>query len=300
MLAALLLTPALAAAAQGLDDAFARARDAVRAASSRPAVVVDRRATGSWYRKLVSPPTRAHDGILAWGVLPAPSFDPARWHEPAPGEPAWTRGPLDSPSVYVGLSAPGVEIDAGLKWDHVHDAAGRDDGTYAWRVFWRVDSRDGNVWRNPAPGAPDDVYLRPGEPFSLRLEVRADGTVVLNAHGAGGVPSSTVEFPVAGLGRGARRAPLRFKRVHAVDQFVEGPDGRRRGDLRDAVPTRATLAGGRWTGVLLLGGPRAPLTGALAADARGADEAAAYAAVFPSAFPDRRGGEAIVVRPPAR
>ena len=301
MLPALLLIAATAASAQGtLEGDFNAALDAARSASAKPAVLVDEKALGSWFRKISSVDTTSFDGITGRGTLPQPAFDPARMHEAAAGEAAYAAGPLDNPGVYVGAHSAGCEVDAGLKWDHRSDAEGRDTGTFAWRVFWRVASAGGNVWANPKPGSADDIYLFPGDRFAMTLRVRADGTASLDVRGAGaGAPSVHRAFPAAGFWDGASRLPRRFKRVHAIDQFVLQADGRRVGDEgRPAVPTRSVLRGGHWDGVSLLGDKTVPLTGALAVEWRGPDAAAAYERIFPGAFVDGAGGDGMAVIPP--
>lgn len=273
---------------------------AAASAQTAPTVIVDDRATGAWYRKIASVDSTDFDGITARGVLPRPTFDPGRMHSPAAGEPAWTDGPLDSPSVYVGAHAEGREVDAGLKWDHRYDERGRDTGLYAWRVFWRVATPAGNVWRNPRPGSAEDLYLPSGARFALTLTVRPDGTARLDVRGEGaGAPSTFAVFPLDGFWDGGTRRPRRFKRVHSIDQFLVRPDGTRHGNEgAPAAPTRATLTDGRWDSVELTGTRSEPLTGARAQDWRGGDEAADYAAVFGSPAPDAVGGEPIAIAPP--
>ena len=264
-----------------------------------PAAAIVEQARGAWFRKVVSPASAAFDGIEAWGVLPEPAFDPAREHRAAPGEEAFKTGPLDRPDVYLGLHANGAEVDAGLIWDHVYDEGGRDTGESAYRVYWRT-SKGG--WRNPRPGAPDDLYLRPGDRFALTLRAQPDGTARLSVRRAGADGAAAgYAFPVPGLlaGDGSLK-PLSFKRVHSIDQFrLEG--GLRRGNEgRPAIATRTTLRGGRWEGAHLLksDGSRAALAGSLAVVARGADAAGRYGAVFPGAGVGKSGAEEMLVLPP--
>lgn len=283
MLTALLLIAANAASAQTeLEGTFAAALDSVRSASARPAVVLDEKARGSWFRKVSSVDALAYDGVTGWGTLPTPTFDPDREHAPAPGEGAFTAGPLDNPGVYLGARADGTEIDAGLKWDHRYGPDGRDTGDYAWRMFWRVASPNGNVWANPKPGSAQDVYFLPGQRFAMTLRVRPDGTARLDVRGAAGGRGTHAEFAAPGFWDGAARLPRRFKRVHAIDQFFDRPeDGRRAGDEGlPSLPTRAALTDGRWDGVALLGAKRAALAGALAVQWLGPDEVAGYGRIF--------------------
>ncbi len=302
MTAALLLLLAAGVSAQSsLDAAVADGSAAARAAAARPAVVVDKGSTGSWYRKIASVESTGFDAVTARGVLPQPTFDPARMHTPVAGEASWTDGPLDSPGVYLGAHAEGREIDAGLKWDHRFDESGKDTGWFAWRVFWRTASPAGNVWRNPVPGSAQDLYLDPGDRFTMTVTVNPDGTARLEVRGEGkGAPSMSVVFPIDGFWNGTERAPRSFKRVHSIDQFRAAPGEPRAGNENATViPTAATLSGGRWDSVELTAGKRrAPLTGGLAVEFRGADEEAGYAAVFPTGAPDAKGGEEIRILPP--
>jgi hypothetical protein len=290
------LLAAVAAGAQTLEGVDS-ARLAQEAASARPPAMVSG-PEGAWYRKIESVESPEFDGITVAGVLPSPSFDPGRMHVPGPGEREYTRGPLDSPSVYVGLHAGRTEVDAGLKWDHTYDAGASPSGTFAFRVFWRVRDDAGDSWRNPAPGSAQDVYLLPGDDFAMTLRVDAGGRARLDVRGGG--QSFATTFPLAGLGAGGRPAPRSFKRVAAIDQFREDRGLRVGNEGRPAIATRARMTGGRWSSVeLLAGARRPPLTGALARDARSADETDRYRSIFPSAGLDARGGEGIDVIPPA-
>lgn len=264
-----------------------------------PASAIVEKARGAWFRKVVSPEGAAFEGLEAWGVLPKPSFDPAREHRAAPGEDAYKSGPLDRPDVYLGLHADGAEVDAGLIWDRVYDRDGRDTGEFAYRVYWRT-SKGG--WSNPAVGASDNLYLRPGERFALTLRASPDGSARLSVRRAGAdAASAGYQFPVPGLiAEDGSLKPLSFKRVHSLDQFrLEG--GRRRGNEgRPALPTRTTLEGGRWEGARLLrpDGSRAALAGGLATVARGVDAAGRYGAVFPGAGVGKGGAEEMRILPP--
>jgi hypothetical protein len=286
-LACLLLLAAFPASAGEFEDAPANA-----------SVLVER-ARGAWFRKVVGPRGNGFEGIEGWGVLPEPSFDPAREHAAAPGEEAYKTGPLDRPDVYLGLSADGAEVDAGLIWDHVYDASGRDTGEFAYRVYWRT-SKGG--WRNPEAGAADDLYLRPGDRFALTLRARPDGSARLSVRRAGrDAASAAYACAVPGLvAADGTLKPLAFKRVHSIDQFrLEG--GLRRGNEgRPALLTRTKLGGGRWEGAQLLGadGSRRALAGGLATVARGADASSRYGSVFPEAGVGAGGAEEMVVLPP--
>lgn len=275
----------------------ASAGDLEKASGSAAAIVETAR--GAWFRKVVSPEGAAFEGIEAWGVLPKPVFDPAREHRAAPGEDAYKSGPLDRPDVYLGLHADGAEVDAGLIWDHVYGADGLDTGEFAYRVYWRT-SKGG--WQNPAVGAGDNIYLRPGDRFALTLRTLPDGSARLSVRRAGKDGASAgFQFPVPGLlTEDGSLKPLSFKRVHSIDQFrLEG--GLRRGNEgRPALATRTTLRGGRWEGAHLLkaDGSRAAFAGGLATVARGVDAAGRYGAVFPAAGVGRGGAEEMRILPP--
>ena len=300
MTPALLLIAVAAASANGeFDQSFSAVHEAARSAATQPAVVVDEGALGSWYRKITSVDGPDFDGISVAGVLPHPHFDPARMHTPAADEKPYTAGPLDSPGIYIGAHAERRETDAGLKWDHRYDAQGRDTGLYAWRLFWRVAAPGEHTWNNPVPGSAQDIYLNAGDGFALTLTVRPDGTARLDVHGEGGTANASVVFPLDGFWDGPKRLPRRFKRVHAIDQFVQEADGRRKGNEGSpALPTNSTLSGGRWNSVTLLGARRTPLTGRLAVEWRSGDTAGDYREVFPGKNPDAAGGEDIVIHPP--
>ncbi|UPT72814.1 MAG: hypothetical protein M0D55_12885 [Elusimicrobiota bacterium] len=243
MLPTLLLLPVLAVSAGEFEDAAAKLRALVE--SARPRYVIDP-ARGAWYRKVTG--AKGYVGLEAWGVLPRPSFDPARAkHVPVAGEPAHAAGPLDRPDVYLGLHAESAEVDCGLIWDQVHDAAGRGTGRYAYRVYWRT-SKGG--WGNPAPGAADDLYLEPGERFALTLTAEPAGRARLAVRRAGRRAAAAYVFDVPGLlASDGTLKPLSFKRVHSIDQFRLDARGARRGNEgRPALPTRTRLEGGRWEG----------------------------------------------------
>jgi hypothetical protein len=297
-LACLILLAALPGSAGELEAGSAAASQlAQRAAASRPRYKIEK-TQGAWFRKVVGPESAEYEGLEGWGVLPKPVFDPAREHRAAPGEDAYKTGPLDRPDVYLGLHADGVEVDAGLTWDHVYDGGGRDTGEFAYRVYWRT--KDG--WHNPAVGAADNLYLRPGDRFALTLRANPDGTARLSVRRAGRHGAAAgYAFPVPGLLRAdGSLKPLSFKRVHSIDQFrVEG--GRRFGNENHAaLPTRTKLSAGRWEGAHLLSGDgsRRALAGSMATVARGVDAVDRYGAVFPGAGVGEGGAEEMLVLPP--
>lgn len=81
--------------------------------------------SGAYFRKVSSPARRDYVGIRAHGRLPEVSFDPARRHLAADGVNSYKSGPLDRPSVYLGGTSGGREMDVGLTWDRVYDPGGR-------------------------------------------------------------------------------------------------------------------------------------------------------------------------------
>lgn len=257
------------------------------------------KARGAWFRKVVSPEGAQFEGLEAWGVLPSPSFDPAREHAAAPGEEPYKSGPLDRPDVYLGLHADGAEVDAGLIWDHVYDASGRDTGEFAYRPYWRT-SKGG--WSNPDKGASDNIYLRPGDRFALTLRALPDGSARLSVRRAGDDGASAGwQFAVPGLlGADGALKPLSFKRIHSIDQFRLENGLRRGNEGRPALPTRTTLHNGRWEGAHLLksDGTRAAFSGSLATPARGQDAASRYGKIFPAAGIGKSGSEEMRILPP--
>ncbi|MDE2039492.1 MAG: hypothetical protein KGO96_01785 [Elusimicrobia bacterium] len=82
--------------------------------SGRP--VVDHGARGAYFRKIASVPSASVLGIRGRGVLPAVEI--RRWSA--------EKIPLDRPAVFLGgRGAGGLELDAGLSWERVHDAGGQ-------------------------------------------------------------------------------------------------------------------------------------------------------------------------------
>ncbi|MBI5246906.1 MAG: hypothetical protein HY923_06970 [Elusimicrobia bacterium] len=285
------------ASAGELEDGAGKA--AKLAAAAKPSYVVDK-ALGAWYRKVVGPEGDDYEGLVTWGILPRPEFDPAREHATSPGEETHKSGPLDRPDIYLGLHAAGAEVDAGLIWDHVYDRAGKDTGKFAYRVYWRT-SKGG--WNNPGTTAANNIYLNPGDGFVMTMLVLPDGQAQLSVSGTGkGAASEAYTFDVPGLRDAAGKLkPLSFKRIHSIDQF-RLVDGKRTGnENHPALPTKTRLTGGRWSGASLIaagGKRRSPLAGSLATVHRGADAASHYAAIFPGASVGERGEEEMAVLPP--
>ncbi|MBI4349483.1 MAG: hypothetical protein HY553_21790 [Elusimicrobia bacterium] len=192
----------------------------------------------AYVRKVAARPSRRATGIRVQGRLPRFEADPARHHRRAPGEPAWVEGPLDRPSVYLGASGPGLEIDAGLCWDHVY-LPGRSG--FAFRPFWRVDDERGNRWENPRKGSRENVYFEPGEAVTMTFQRAGPGRFRLDIRAEAEPSRHFTVFIAARAPTGA----LSFKRVNAIDQ--RGNEG------RDAAATRASASGARWDSTTLLG-----------------------------------------------
>jgi hypothetical protein len=280
---------AAAASAQQLPQDF----ESVRAGLARPTAalrtVVDRKASGAWFRKVESVEGVGH-GLRAEGVLPDFRADPRRDFV-APGD--WRSGPLDRASVYIGLGSRAAEVDAGLGWSPVLGADGRRTGAYAYRIFWRAAPHG---WGQPEKGTPDDLYFEPGERFVMTVTAREDGTARLDILRPRDGRSFTKVFPVARM----RLAELSFKRIHSIDQFRVVGKARDGNEGHPAAPTAARLEGGRWDAVAVLTreGPR-PLAVDLAVEVRSPDTDARYRALFAAGAPSADGGEPMLVVPPA-
>jgi len=301
-----------------------------------PGQVLDPKAQGAYFRKIVSAAASCWRGVTGSGVLPHFQSDPERYFTPAAGQPGFWTGPLDRPSVYIGASSPKAEFEAGLTWDRVYDRAGRPvftdlefgtDGNDAAHRFVAVDAGGETVmvnalgrraaedaalvpdfafrpfrrgaagWGNPEVGSPDNVYLYPGEAFTMTLQISAEGAVRLDIRAeGGGWRHHTWKGSEPGLRSGG---PLLVKRVNAIDQF-RVVDGRRSGNEGHAVlPTAALAVGACWrrSASLAARGRRVPLAGRNAVAVAGADTAPVYASVFRLSGLEADGGECIDIVP---
>lgn len=81
--------------------------------------------TGAYYHKVASGQSADNRGIRGAGTLPEVSSDPRRNFVGLGGINDWQTGPLDRPSIYMGGTARGHELDAGLSWGRRYDEKGR-------------------------------------------------------------------------------------------------------------------------------------------------------------------------------
>lgn len=311
----------------GFDLFKSRPRPSAAAASSICAgSEADARAKGAYFRKIESVSDPRARGIRGRAVLPQVAFDPSRNFSPTAADPAWWEGPLDHPSVYVGASAEGAEIDAGLTWDRVYDEQRRPTFTdnpdgcdhgqaehrfvepakdgkplapnFAFRPFWRATDASRGIWAQPPVG--DQFYYYPGQRVSLSLRVSANDELTLEIKpdaGAGPHFAASIAqrgFPVEGRERS-------FKRVNSIDQYRVDNGARRGNEGFDALPTRARATGGAWLEAKLLGpgGAEAALAGPACKVVIGAEPAACTAPVVLALKPTASGGETIDIVPPA-
>lgn len=256
-------------------------------------------ARGSYFRKVASISDDTAQGLRASVSLPQVETDAKRRMTPKPGDPEWWEGPLDRPSVYLGVSAEGVEVDAGLTWDRVYDTSGRPTAEFAFRPFWRVADASGNAWHNPPMG--DQFYYHARQRLKLSLKIVKDGLLRLDIEDAGrsGAPHFAAGISVEGLP--LTGTPRSFKRVNALDQFVVSKDGKRKGtEGGDTVKTSASATGAVWQRADLLGpaGAARPLAGDACRVVLGRDEDTGPPAVRAS-MPSTAGGEVVDLRPSA-
>jgi|GEM_PF-2659740 hypothetical protein len=105
---------------------------------------------GAWFYKVESSESQDNKGIAAKVTLPTFEHDKDRIFENSKnafGD--HTKGPLDRPSVYLGGSIGGSELDAGLTWDRVYPE-GKEE-KFSFRPFWRFKTKGkkDTEWRNP-------------------------------------------------------------------------------------------------------------------------------------------------------
>ena len=204
---------------------------------------------GAYYRKAVSD-TAHWRGITGVVVLPKFLLDPSR-RDPATGK------ALDNPSIYMGGSADGQEIDAGISYEIVKEP----DGTAsterkAFRPFWRnlswasgpADPRyyyyAGDTLRmtvettSPGTLSMEIVCLERGEEARAELARYADvGTTEPNDF----LSTLTVQFEAQNFGPSVKQE---FKRVNAIDQV-----GR---EAKGVVKTATRVEGAIWKECWLL------------------------------------------------
>ncbi len=118
--------------------------------------------SGAWFYKVETSSPNEDKGIRAKVTLPIFAEDPERIFDNIQGQlPEHTKGPLDRPSVYLGGSIGGSELDAGLTWDREYKD-GIPTKNFSFRPFWRFkkESKKNTEWRNPK------VSPKPEELFS--------------------------------------------------------------------------------------------------------------------------------------
>jgi hypothetical protein len=279
---------------------------------------------GAYYRKVISNPSADLLGISTAGVLPTPTFDPAR-QTPS--------GPLDIPDVYLGgTSASGEEVDCGLSWERVVASPGHPlftdlpsgtdggdaahqfqqvgkqwvDGAghpvpandpriaqmkpdFAYHPYWRVTpSAQKSLAGNRDASDTHYTYLYPGQSFTMAFQVGADGKAALTVDSSHGV-SFAVHFDAQGFAGQARS----FKRAISIDQV--GGEARRK-----VAPTASTLTQGGWSSVMLkkvLGDP-VPLTPAQGHAVAGSDTRPQFESIYKVSSNSPNGGELLDILPP--
>lgn len=211
---------------------------------------------GAYYRKAVS-------SVGEWrgitGVVVLPKFVP----DPARRDPK-TNKLLDNPSIYMGGSANGQEIDAGLSFEVVREPDGSvSTERKAFRPFWRNEG-----WAS-GPAKPEYYYyagdtlrmtVETTSPGKLSMEIAVvargeEGRRALAAYTTGTeandfLSTLTVDFDAKNFGPGVRQE---FKRVNAIDQV-----GR---EAKGVVDSGTRVEGAVWKEVWLLReGEKLPFT----------------------------------------
>lgn len=215
---------------------------------------------GAYYRKAVSS-VDEWDGLDTTVRLPIPLYDLSQV-KPATGH------PLDNASVYLGGSASGQEVDAGLTWSIIREKNGSVSSVgKAFRPFWRV-----TQWAN-APAEPR-YYYYPGDVIRLSVYTPEAGKLTMEVEVVERTEASkenlralgteefdaffTTTFDANGFGPGQLQE---FKRVNGLDQF--GNEG------KPVRPTRTRIEEAEWIGAWLLrDGERLPFTAARYTDMR--------------------------------
>jgi hypothetical protein len=259
--------------------------------------VVDPHAKGAYFRKIESAPSETAVGLTGKLTLPSVTVDPKRLMPKRAGDPSWWEGPLDRPSVYLGVSAPELEVDAGLSWERVMDDQGTLTDAYAFRPFWRVSSQGRSVFGPPAETTKPS--FKPGQSLDMTLSVVGDGQLELEIKGEGS-PDYSIVFAADGLPVDAAGHPRTFKRVNAIDQYRLDPAAGRKGNEgADALPTAARALGGAWTsaGVLQAAGSAQPLSGKACRVVLSGDRAATAPPSVVAGSPTPAGGETIDLAP---
>ncbi len=219
--------------------------------------------SGAWFYKSESLPSKNWVGIRAEGQLPRISLDPKRYYSAEQAkkahEPDYKVGPLDRPSVYLGGSIGGAEVDAGLSWDRVYDAKGHAvvPERFAFRPYWRMPPKAGakTEWHNPPVKSAENLYFEPGQDIQMSIEVVSPAAarpmrVALSICDTG-TPARRC-FKTQFNHPGDPRAASSFKRVNSIDQFtIQG--GKRVGcEGKRVVATQSRATEASWSSVTLL------------------------------------------------
>jgi len=149
-----------------------------------------------------------------------------------------TGQPLDNFSVYMGGSAGGHEVDAGLTWEFSTDSQGNiSKRRNAWRPFWRT-----NNW-NSAPNKPEYIW-QPGDQVEMTVMMIAPQKLrMIIADTRHPEKKFQVDFDAPGFTYTNTR---QFKRVNAIDQsHNEG---------KPVQPTKAQVTGAEWLNTTLFRG----------------------------------------------
>ncbi len=286
---------------------------------------------GAYYRKVMSNSSRELNGVKTSGVLPTPTFDPARQTKD---------GPLDIPDVYLGgASSKGATLDCGMTWERVHssgrplftDTANGSDGgkpehqfhkagqsyvdghgvtlesndprlaqmkpDFAYHPYFRTDFHGVNT---PGNHDKDDAtlkYFYLGQAFTMNLNVDDKGKAVLAITSQ--VGSSPHDKPGPSFAAhfdapGFADASRQFKRAISID--LEHNEGK--------VPakTGSTLSNGGWNSVLLtkFDDTTTPLTPAHGELYAGSSQLKGYSHIFNISNVNAMGGEWVSITPPRK
>lgn len=215
-------------------------------------------ASGAWFYKSESVSSQSWVGIRAEGRLPRISIDPSRQFTSARD---YRAGPLDRPSVYLGGTVGGAEVDAGLSWDRVYSSDGQPvvPEKFLFRPFWRTSPKWGapTEWNNPDIRSEKNIYFEPGEAIRMSIEVVSPAglsplQVALSICSQDAAAPRCFKTRFAHAGRPSK--PSTFKRVNSIDQFrIDGKTGNRIGcEGESVVATQTTALDATWSSVTLL------------------------------------------------
>jgi hypothetical protein len=247
--------------------------------------------TGSYYRKVMSPSGTGYAGLRGSVTLPIVDFDPAREFQTDAPHKEYENGPLDRPSVYMGVSSDKGQIDAGLTWDRVYDASKKPTG-FAFRPFWRSPTI---AWANPPVGDATNVYFQPGETVQMEFRRKDDATFHLSISGKAGKFTMDIAADLP--------PQLSYKRVNAIDQFEDLNGKRVSTEKKSVLPTATQARESRWLQAMLISPdeplPDTPLAGGDCVEVSGKD-ITDYSGVFKISGLSSDGGESLDIVPPAQ